>query len=162
MKSIAFNHLGNVSDAEDAVQETFLKIHRAATRLHRRGVVQHLDVPHPHQHLLRRICAGASGAAKKSPIDDTPLERTAGSRRRRETDDAAQAPRRAPRTAPHRLHPLRDRRAQRTRRSPRSSASPKGTPSGFSSRPRNSSRKCGKSPMTITCETTRRPSARRR
>ena len=31
MKSIAYNHLGNVSDAEDAVQETFLKIHRAAT-----------------------------------------------------------------------------------------------------------------------------------
>lgn len=30
MKSIAFNHLGSVSDAEDAVQETFLKIHRAA------------------------------------------------------------------------------------------------------------------------------------
>jgi len=31
MKSIAFNHLGNVSDAEDAVQETLLKVHRAAT-----------------------------------------------------------------------------------------------------------------------------------
>ncbi len=30
MKSIAYNHLGNVSDAEDAVQETFIKIHRAA------------------------------------------------------------------------------------------------------------------------------------
>ena len=30
MKSIAWNHLGNVSDAEDAVQETFLKIHRSA------------------------------------------------------------------------------------------------------------------------------------
>jgi RNA polymerase sigma-70 factor (ECF subfamily) len=30
MKSIAFNHLGNISDAEDAVQETFLKVHRAA------------------------------------------------------------------------------------------------------------------------------------
>lgn len=30
MKSIAWNHLGNVSDAEDAVQETFLKVHRAA------------------------------------------------------------------------------------------------------------------------------------
>ncbi|HVS31018.1 MAG TPA: RNA polymerase sigma factor [Thermoanaerobaculia bacterium] len=30
MKSIAYNHLGDVSDAEDAVQETFLKIHRAA------------------------------------------------------------------------------------------------------------------------------------
>lgn len=31
MKSIAWNHLGNVSDAEDAVQETFLKIHRSAS-----------------------------------------------------------------------------------------------------------------------------------
>lgn len=30
MKSIAWNHLGNVGDAEDAVQETFLKLHRAA------------------------------------------------------------------------------------------------------------------------------------
>ena len=30
MKSIAFNHLGSTADAEDAVQETFLKIHRAA------------------------------------------------------------------------------------------------------------------------------------
>lgn len=31
MKSIAYNHLGNVSDAEDAVQEVFLKVHRAAS-----------------------------------------------------------------------------------------------------------------------------------
>lgn len=31
LKSIAYNHLGNVSDAEDAVQETFLKVHRAAS-----------------------------------------------------------------------------------------------------------------------------------
>ena len=31
MKSIAYNHLGNISDAEDAVQDTFLKIHRAAS-----------------------------------------------------------------------------------------------------------------------------------
>lgn len=30
MKSIAYNQLGNRSDAEDAVQETFLKVHRAA------------------------------------------------------------------------------------------------------------------------------------
>ena len=30
MKSIAYNHLGSISDAEDAIQETFLKIHRAA------------------------------------------------------------------------------------------------------------------------------------
>ncbi len=31
MKSVAWNHLGNPSDAEDAVQETFLKIHRSAS-----------------------------------------------------------------------------------------------------------------------------------
>jgi RNA polymerase sigma-70 factor, ECF subfamily len=31
MKSIAYNHLGTKADAEDAVQETFLKIHRAAS-----------------------------------------------------------------------------------------------------------------------------------
>ena len=31
MKSIAYNHLGNASDAEDAVQETFIKIHRGAS-----------------------------------------------------------------------------------------------------------------------------------
>jgi RNA polymerase sigma-70 factor (ECF subfamily) len=30
MKSVAWSHLGNASDAEDAVQETFLKIHRSA------------------------------------------------------------------------------------------------------------------------------------
>ena len=30
MKSIAFHHLGNIADAEDAVQETFIKAHRAA------------------------------------------------------------------------------------------------------------------------------------
>jgi RNA polymerase sigma-70 factor (ECF subfamily) len=30
MKSIAYNQLGNFSDAEDAVQETFIKVHRAA------------------------------------------------------------------------------------------------------------------------------------
>ena len=30
MKSIAFNHLGNIADAEDAVQESFIKLHRAA------------------------------------------------------------------------------------------------------------------------------------
>jgi RNA polymerase sigma-70 factor (ECF subfamily) len=30
MKSIAYNHLGNIADAEDAVQEAFLKVHRAA------------------------------------------------------------------------------------------------------------------------------------
>lgn len=31
MKSIAYNHLGTMADAEDAVQESFLKMHRAAS-----------------------------------------------------------------------------------------------------------------------------------
>lgn len=31
MKSIAYNHLGNIPDSEDAVQETFIKVHRAAS-----------------------------------------------------------------------------------------------------------------------------------
>lgn len=31
MKSVAFNHLGTTADAEDAVQEAFLKIHRGAS-----------------------------------------------------------------------------------------------------------------------------------
>ena len=31
MKSIAYNHLGNMGDAEDAIQDTLLKVHRAAT-----------------------------------------------------------------------------------------------------------------------------------
>ena len=31
MKSIAYNQLGNIGDAEDAVQETLVKVHRAAT-----------------------------------------------------------------------------------------------------------------------------------
>lgn len=30
MKSIAYHHLGTIADAEDAVQESFLKMHRAA------------------------------------------------------------------------------------------------------------------------------------
>ena len=35
MKSLAFNLLGNVSDAEDAVQESFLKVYRAAATFQR-------------------------------------------------------------------------------------------------------------------------------
>ena len=31
LKSAALNHLGSMADAEDAVQETFLKVHRAAS-----------------------------------------------------------------------------------------------------------------------------------
>ncbi|MEO8218712.1 MAG: RNA polymerase sigma factor [Acidobacteriota bacterium] len=35
MKSIAWNHLGSRSDAEDAVQETFMKMHRSMTTFRR-------------------------------------------------------------------------------------------------------------------------------
>ena len=31
LRSIAFNHLGNISDAEDAVQDTFIKVHKASS-----------------------------------------------------------------------------------------------------------------------------------
>ena len=78
MKSIAWNHLGNRSDAEDAVQETFLKIHRAAktysgeasfsTWVFRILVNTCYDVLRKRR---RRI--------EEAPIDDTPetAERTA-------------------------------------------------------------------------------------
>jgi RNA polymerase sigma-70 factor, ECF subfamily len=78
MKSIAWNHLGNRSDAEDAVQETFLKIHRAAgtytgeasfsTWIFRILVNTCYDILRKRR---RRI--------EEAPIDDTPetAERTA-------------------------------------------------------------------------------------
>jgi RNA polymerase sigma-70 factor (ECF subfamily) len=34
MKSIAYNHLGNIADAEDAVQEAFVKVQRGAGSFH--------------------------------------------------------------------------------------------------------------------------------
>ena len=78
MKSIAYNHLGTVADAEDAIQETFLKIHRAAatysgeaaftTWIYRILVNTCYDVLRKRQ---RRI--------QESPIDDVIVtERAAG------------------------------------------------------------------------------------
>ncbi|HKB79016.1 MAG TPA: RNA polymerase sigma factor [Thermoanaerobaculia bacterium] len=77
MKSIAYNHLGNVSDAEDAVQETFLKVHRAAstytgeaaftTWLYRVLINTCYDALRRRQ---RRI--------REAPIDDMISERRAG------------------------------------------------------------------------------------
>lgn len=77
MKSIAWAHLGNASDAEDAVQETFLKVHRAAstftgeasfaTWVYRILVNTCYDVLRKRK---RRI--------EEAPIDDT-LERSAPS-----------------------------------------------------------------------------------
>jgi RNA polymerase sigma-70 factor (ECF subfamily) len=75
MKSIAWNHLGNTGDAEDAIQETLLKVHRAAgtftgeasfaTWLYRILVNTCYDVLRKRK---RRI--------EEAPLDDT-LERSA-------------------------------------------------------------------------------------
>jgi RNA polymerase sigma-70 factor (ECF subfamily) len=83
MKSIAFNHLGNIADAEDAVQETFVKLHRAArgftgeaafsTWLYRILVNTCLD-------MLRR----RRRRIQEAPIDDT----VAGLRAAPAVDDA--------------------------------------------------------------------------
>ena len=43
----------DVSDAEDAVQETFLKVFRGAASFRARRALLDLGVPHPPQHLLR-------------------------------------------------------------------------------------------------------------
>jgi RNA polymerase sigma factor (sigma-70 family) len=77
MKSIAWNHLGNTGDAEDAIQETLLKVHRAAgtftgeatfaTWLYRILVNTCYDVLRKRK---RRI--------EETPLDDS-LERSASS-----------------------------------------------------------------------------------
>jgi RNA polymerase sigma-70 factor, ECF subfamily len=74
MKSIAFNHLGNVSDAEDAVQETLLKVHRAAATY--TGEASFSTWMY---RILINTCYDTLRRRKRrpeeSPIDDTPLER---------------------------------------------------------------------------------------
>jgi RNA polymerase sigma-70 factor, ECF subfamily len=76
LKSIAFQYLGNVSDAEDAVQETFIKVHRSSgsytgdaafsTWLYR---------------ILINTCYDAMRKKKRrpeeAPIEDAPVERSA-------------------------------------------------------------------------------------
>lgn len=76
LKSIALHHLGNTSDAEDAVQETFIKVHRGArsftgdaafaTWLYRIMINTCYD-------MLRR----RKRRPEESPIDDAPVTRTA-------------------------------------------------------------------------------------
>lgn len=76
MKSIAFNHLGNVSDAEDAVQETLLKVHRAAASYTGEASFSTWMV-----RILINTCYDAMRRRKRRPeetaIDEMPLERTA-------------------------------------------------------------------------------------
>jgi RNA polymerase sigma-70 factor (ECF subfamily) len=76
MKSIAYNHLGNRSDAEDAVQETFLKIHRAATTFTGEAAFStwaYRILINTCYDLLRR----RKRRPEESPIDDAPVERSA-------------------------------------------------------------------------------------
>src|SRR5258708_14158653 len=78
MKSIAFNHLGNISDAEDAVQETLLKVHRAATSYSGEasfGTWMYRILINTCYDALRR----RKRRPEESPIDATPLERPTSS-----------------------------------------------------------------------------------
>src|SRR5207248_11477447 len=74
MKSIAFNHLGNVSDAEDAIQETLLKVHRAAKTFTGEASFSTWMV-----RILINTCYDGLRRRKRRPeeeaIDDLPLER---------------------------------------------------------------------------------------
>jgi RNA polymerase sigma-70 factor (ECF subfamily) len=78
MKSIAWNHLGNRGDAEDAVQETFLKIHRAATTYSGEASFSTWAF-----RILVNTCYDLLRKRRRrieeTPIDDTPVERTAPS-----------------------------------------------------------------------------------
>ena len=144
MKSIAWNHLGNVADAEDAVQETFLKMHRAATTYTGEASFSTWVF-----RILVNTCYDVLRKRKRrieeAPIDDTleTAERTAPS-----VDDAKRMTLRKlldelPEQRRTRLHALRDRRTLATPRSARSSASAKATRNGSSSRRRRSCRQSG-------------------
>ena len=80
MKSIAWNHLGNAADAEDAVQETFLKVHRAASTFTGEASFSTWMF-----RILVNTCYDALRKRKRrideAPIDDEPetVERTAPS-----------------------------------------------------------------------------------
>jgi RNA polymerase sigma-70 factor (ECF subfamily) len=68
LKSMAFHHLGNVSDAEDAVQETFLKLHRAAASYNGEAALAtwlyRIMINTCYDHLRRR----------RRRVDEAPLE----------------------------------------------------------------------------------------
>ncbi len=71
LKSIAFNHLGNPSDAEDAVQETLLKAHRSASSYNGAAAFStwlHRILINTGYDLLRK----RKRRPEESPIDDAP------------------------------------------------------------------------------------------
>ena len=76
MKSIAWQHLGSRSDAEDAVQETFLKIHRAA-----KGFSGEAAFSTWLYRILINTCYDALRRRRRrpeeSPLEDQPRERSA-------------------------------------------------------------------------------------
>lgn len=76
MKSIAWQHLGSRSDAEDAVQETFLKVHRAA-----KGFTGEAAFSTWLYRILINTCYDALRRRRRrpeeSPIEDQPRERSA-------------------------------------------------------------------------------------
>jgi RNA polymerase sigma-70 factor (ECF subfamily) len=76
MKSIAWQHLGSRSDAEDAVQETFLKIHRAA-----KGFSGEAAFSTWLYRILVNTCYDALRRRRRrpeeSPLEDQPRERSA-------------------------------------------------------------------------------------
>lgn len=78
MKSIAYNHLGSVSDAEDAVQETFLKIHRAMSTFTGEASFStwayRILINTCYDHLRKRRRHG-----EEESLDEMPVERTANS-----------------------------------------------------------------------------------
>jgi RNA polymerase sigma-70 factor (ECF subfamily) len=76
MKSLAWQHLGNRSDAEDVVQETFLKIHRAA-----KGFTGEAAFSTWLYRILINTCYDALRRRRRrpeeSPIEEQPRERSA-------------------------------------------------------------------------------------
>jgi RNA polymerase sigma-70 factor (ECF subfamily) len=75
MKSIAFNHLGNIGDAEDAVQETMVKVHRAAS-----SYTGEASFPTWMYRILINTCYDTLRKRKRrgdeTPVDELPVERS--------------------------------------------------------------------------------------
>lgn len=82
MKSIAWNHLGNRSDAEDAVQETFIKIHRAAATY--TGEASFATWAY---RILVNTCLDALRKRKRR-VEEAPIEAVGAERRGMSVDDA--------------------------------------------------------------------------